>query len=135
MRGLIATVGQLKPKVCATIWPSGRARNEAFPPRVPSGLSRVGLIGCGNTLSNYSVCGSPLSVSFYKVFGGLGFKKLSFYKVFGGLGFKKLSFYKVFEGLGFKKLSFYKVFGGLNQQRSPGKGKKGGNEIRHRMQF
>ena len=44
-------------------------------------------------------------LSFYKVFGALGFKNLSFYKVFGALGFKKLSFYKVFGGLGFKKLS------------------------------
>ena len=33
-------------------------------------------------------------------------KKLSFYKVFGAVGFKKLSFYNVFGGLGFKKLSF-----------------------------
>ena len=29
-------------------------------------------------------------LSVYKVFGGLGFKKLSFYKVFGSLGLKKM---------------------------------------------
>ena len=36
-------------------------------------------------------------------------KKLSFYKVFGTLGFRKLSFYKVFGALGVKKLKKAKV--------------------------
>ena len=66
------------------------------------------------TCGNYEWCkpvrtivrGSP----FLPPLRMMGSKKLSFYMVFGGLGFKTQSFYKVFGGLGFKKVSFYKVF-------------------------